>query len=87
MVDKGFDIEDLFRGKSVSFNFFFFLESRSQFFVVEVQQIKMIVKVRIYVERVIRRIKEYYIFDLDILLFMLGFINQLYIVVCLLINF
>lgn len=29
MVDKGFDIEDLFRGKSVSFNFFFFLESRS----------------------------------------------------------
>ena len=87
MADKGFDIEDLLRGKSVSLNLPPFLESRSQFSAAEVQQTKMIAKVRIHVESAIRRIKEYHIFDSDIPYSMLGSINQLYTVVCLLTNF
>ena len=88
MADKSFDKEDLRRGKSVSLNpLSFFLESRSQFSASEVQQTKMIANVRIHVERAIRRIKEYHIFDSDIPLSMLGSINQLYTVVCLLTNF
>ena len=84
MADKGFDIEDLLRKKNVSLNLPPFLESRSQFSAAEVQQTKMIAKVRIHVERAIRRIKEYHIFDSDVPLSMLGSINQLYTVVCLL---
>ena len=38
MADKGFDIEDLLRGKSVSLNLPPFLESRSQFSAAEVQE-------------------------------------------------
>ena len=82
MADKGFDIEDLLRGKSVSLNLPLFLESRSQFSAAEVQQTKMIAKVRIHVERAIRRIKEYHNFDSDIPYSMLGSINsyiQLYV--------
>ena len=47
----------------------------------------MFVKVRIHVERAIRRIKEYHIFDSDVPLSTLGSINQLYTVVCLLTTF
>lgn len=87
MADKGFDIEDLLRGKGVSLNLPPFLESRSQFSAAEVQQTKTIAKLRIHVERAIRRIKEYHIFDSDMPLSMLGSINQIYTVVCLLTNF
>ena len=87
MADKGFDIEDLLREKNVSLNLPPFLESRSQFSAAEVQQTKMIAKVRIHVERAIRRIKEFHIFDSDVPLSTLGSINQLYTVVCLLTNF
>lgn len=87
MADKGFDIEDLLREKNVSLNLPPFLESRSLFSATEVQQTKMIAKVRIHVERAIRRIKEYHIFDSDVPLSMLGSINQLYTVACLLTNF
>ena len=83
MADKGFDIEDLLRERSVSLNLPPFLDSRSQFSATEVQQIKMIAKLRIHVERAIRRIKEYHIFDSDVPLSMLGSVNQPYTVICL----
>ena len=87
MADKGFDIEDLLREKGESLNLPPFLENRNQFSAAEVQQTKMIAKLRIHVERAIRRIKEYHIFDCAVPLSMLGSINQIYTFVCLLTNF
>ena len=48
---------------------------------------KTIAKLRIHVEREIRRIKEYHIFDSPVPLSMVGTVNQIYTVVCLLTNF
>ena len=65
-VDKGFDIEDLLRSKKVSLNLPPFLQSHTQFSAQDVLQAKAIAKVRIHVERAIRRIKEFQLFDSDI---------------------
>lgn len=62
MADKGFDIEDLLRGKKASLNIPPFLESQTQFVSRDVQKTKEIASVRIHVERAIRRIKEYHFF-------------------------
>ena len=66
MADKGFDIEDLLRSKQVSLNLPPFLQSHTQFSAQDVLQAKAIAKVRIHVERAIRRIKEFQLFDSDI---------------------
>ena len=87
MADKGFDIEDLLRSKQVSLNLPPFLQSQTQFSAQDVLQTKTIAKVRIHVERAIRRIKEFHLFDSDISLSILGSVNQLYTVACLLTNF
>ena len=50
-------------------------------------QTKTIAKVRIHVVRAIRRIKEFHLFDSDISLSILGSVNQLYTVACLVTNF
>jgi len=87
MADKGFDIEDLLREKNVNLNLPSFLESSNQFSAAEVQQTKMIAKVRIHVERAIEKIKAHHIFDSEVPLSMLGTIDQPYTVVRLLTNF
>ena len=87
MADKGFDIADLLMSKQVSLNLPPFLRGQTQFSAQEVLQTKNIAKVRIHVERAIRRIKEFHLFDLDISLSTLGSVNQLYTVACLLTNF
>lgn len=87
MADKGFDIEYLLLEKKAILNIPPFLESNVQFTQNDVQKTKEIASVRIHVERAIRRIKEYHIFDSDIPLNSLGSINQIYTVACLLTNF
>ena len=87
MADKGFDIEEMLRGKNVKFNIPPFLKNQEQFSAQDVQTTKAISSLRIHVERAIRRIKEFHFFDSDIPLSMLGSINQLYTVACLLTNF
>ena len=87
MADKGFDIEDLLRSKQVSLNLPPFLQSQTQFSAQDVLQTKTVVKVRIHVKRAIRRIKEFNLFDSDISFSVLGSVNQLYMVACLLTNF
>lgn len=87
MADKGFDIEEMLRGKNVKFNIPPFLKNQEQFSAQDVQTTKAIASLRIHVERAIRRIKEFHFFDSDIPLSMLGSINQLYTVACLLTNF
>ena len=78
MADKGFDIADLLRTKQVSLNLPPFRQRQTQFSAQDVLQTKTIAKVRIHVERAIRRIKEFHLFDSDISLSTLGSVNQLY---------
>ena len=87
MADKGFDIEDMLRVKGVGLNLSPYLQNRGQFSARQVHETKTIAKLRIHVERAIRRIKEFHIFDSDIPLSTLGSINQIYTVACLLTNF
>jgi len=87
MADKGFEIEEMLEKRQVGLNLPPFLQSRSRFSSQEVHETKTIAKLRIHVERAIRRIKEFHIFDTDISLSTLGSINQIYTIACLLTNF
>ena len=87
MADKGFDIGDMLREKGIGLNLPPVLQSSSQFSALQVQETKQIAKLRIHVERAIRRIKEFHIFDSPIPLNLMGTINQIYTVICLLVNF
>ena len=87
MTDKGFDIEDLLMSKQVSLNLPPFLRAKLNSQPRRFLRTKTIAKVRIHVERAIRRIKEFHLFDSDISLSTLGSLNQLYTVACLLTNF
>lgn len=84
MADKGFDIEDILLKKKVKLNIPPYLQSKGQFSIREAADTKEIAKLHIHVERAIRRIKEYHIFDWCIPLNMMGSINQIYTVICLL---
>ena len=66
MADKGFEINDLLTPCGVTLNIPPFLQSRGQFTREEVSETKTIAKLRIHVERAIRRIKDFHIFNGDI---------------------
>ena len=87
MADKGLNIEDLLTDKGVELNLPPYLSNQDQFEIKQVKETKQIAKVRVHVERAIRRIKEYHIFDKSVPLSSLGTINQLFTVACLLSNF
>uniref|UniRef100_A0A672FUQ0 THAP-type domain-containing protein n=1 Tax=Salarias fasciatus TaxID=181472 RepID=A0A672FUQ0_SALFA len=72
MVDKGFLVEDLVPCK---------LSSE------EVRKTQSIARLRVHVERVIRRLKEHRLFKEEIPLSLTGSINQLFAVACLLLNY
>ena len=85
MADKGFNIGDMLTSRRVSLNLPPYLSSGGQFSSKEVKKTKTIAKLLIHVERAIRRIKEYHIYDTPVPL--LGTVNQLWSVTCLLVNF
>ena len=88
MADKGFTIEKMLAEKHVSLTIPPFLTSkRKQFSKEEVLETQSIARVRIHVERAIRRVKEYHIFDSVLPLSLAGSVNQLWTVCCLLTNF
>ena len=87
MADKGFNIDDLLCSKGVELNLPPYLLNHAQLSREEVIEAKAIAKVRIHVERAIRRIKEFHLFDTEIPLSLLGTVNQLWTVACLLVNF
>jgi len=87
MADKGFNIDDLLCSKGVELNLPPYLLNHAQLSPEEVIETKAIAKVRIHVERAIRRIKEFHLFDTEIPLSLLGTVNQLWTVACLLVNF
>lgn len=87
MADKGFNIGDMSTSRRVSLNLPPYLSSGGQFSLKDVKETKTIAKLRIQVERAIRRIKEYHIYDTPIPLSLLGTVNQLWTVTCLLVYF
>uniref|UniRef100_A0A8C5CWV9 THAP-type domain-containing protein n=1 Tax=Gadus morhua TaxID=8049 RepID=A0A8C5CWV9_GADMO len=84
MVDKGFSIDDLVPGKVHRPPF---LGRNSQLSREDVLATQEIARLRIHVERVIRRIKQNKLFDSIIPLTINGSINQLFAVACLLSNY
>ena len=89
MADKGFLIQDLLEPKKATLTIPPFLSrSRSlQFTSKEVTETQQIARLRIHVERAIRRIKEYQIFDKVLPLSLAGSVNQIWTICCLLTNF
>lgn len=87
MADKGFNIGDLLAVKQVALNVPPFRRGQTQLSEQEVTETRSIAKLRVHVERAIRRLKEFHIFDSDIALSTLGSVNQIYTVALLLTNF
>ena len=89
MADKGFLIQDLLEPKKATLTIPPFLSgSRSfQFTSKEVTETQQIARLRIHVERAIRRIKEYQIFEKVLPLSLAGSVNQIWTICCLLKNF
>ncbi|XP_046874028.1 uncharacterized protein LOC124466285 [Hypomesus transpacificus] len=84
MVDKGFLISDVVKCKVYCPPF---LQKRSQMLAECVLQTQKIARLRVHVERVIRRVKENKLFDSVIPLSIAGSINEMYTVACLLVNY
>lgn len=87
MAGKGFNIDELLREKELGLNLPPFLQNQAQFSAANVLEKKTIAKLRVHFGRAIRRIREFHFFNSDVPLSTLGFVNQLYIVACLLNNF
>lgn len=84
MVDKGFLVDDLVPGRV---HHPAFLSKRTQMPEVDVPKMQSIVRLRVHVERIMRRVKENKLFDTIIPLSISGSINQIFTVACLLSNY
>ncbi|XP_048249289.1 uncharacterized protein LOC125371546 isoform X1 [Haliotis rufescens] len=89
MADKGFLIDDLLHSTGAHLIIPPFLSKSNdyQFTRKDVENTQEISRLRIHVERAIRRVKEYHIFDGIIPLTIVGSVNQIWTVCCLLSNF
>ncbi|XP_016359498.1 uncharacterized protein LOC107701872 isoform X1 [Sinocyclocheilus anshuiensis] len=84
MVDKGFLVDDCVPCKVYRPAY---LSKREQMSADEVKETQSIARLRVHVERLIRRVKQHKLFDTVIPLSITGSINQLYTVACLLVNY
>ena len=87
MADKGFTIEDLLTPKQCTLNIPPFLRQKPQFIKEDVEKTQEIARLRIHVERAIRRVKEFHILDSYVPLSLCSSVNQLWTVCCILTNF
>ena len=87
MADKGFLINDLLASKNVALVIPPFLGEKGHFSTGEVQRTHDIARLRIHVERAIRRIKQYHILDGVIPLNLAASVNQIWTVCAILTNF
>ena len=87
MADKGFLIQDLLENVGACLIIPPFLGNKVKFSKDEVCKTQQIARLRIHVERAIRRCKEYHIFDNVLPLSVAGTVNQMWSVCCLLTNF
>ena len=69
MADKGFTIEDILTPRNCTLNIPPFLREKPRFSADDVKKTQQIAKLRIHVERAIRRAKEYHLFDSIVPLF------------------
>lgn len=84
MVDKGFLVDNLVPCKVHRPAF---VTKGTQMSAEEVRHTQSVARLRVHVERLIRRVKEHKLFDTVIPLSISGSINQLFVVSCLLINY
>ncbi|XP_054599835.2 uncharacterized protein [Nothobranchius furzeri] len=84
MVGKGFLVEDCV---PCNVHIPTFLSQRAQLSRPEIRKTRSIVRLRVHVERVIRRVKEHKLFSTVIPFSITGDINQLFAVACLLVNY
>ena len=84
MADKGFDIQDLLIPYGVKLNIPPFKKSGQQMTAADVQRTQRIAKVRIHIERLMERIKEFQIFSRIIPVTLFPIVNQMWAVCCLL---
>ena len=87
MVDKGFLIEDMLSERGCSLLIPNFLSCKGQFSSTENSENQIIANLRVHVERAIRRVREYHIFDGVLPLSLAGSVNQIWSVCCMLCNF
>jgi hypothetical protein len=88
MVDKGFTIQDLLQNCGAKLVIPPFLtNTRPQLESEEIEQTQSIARLRVHVERAIRRVKCFHIFDRVIPLVLAGSVNQMWSICCLLTNF
>ena len=88
MADKWFDIRDILEPIGCEITIIpAFLASKGQFSKEELLHSKKIPNVRVYVERTIRRVKEFHFFDNVVPLTEAGSIDQIWTVSCLITNF
>ena len=87
MADKGFLIEDMVKERGCTLLIPNFLSNKGQFSSEESSENQVIANLRVHVERAIRRIRGYHIFDNTVPLSLAGTVNQLWSVCSLLTNF
>lgn len=85
MADKGFTISDLLAKKKAYLNIPPFLRNK-QFSNAEIEEIKAIASVRIYVERAIGRVTLFHILDANVPLSLSRNIDSIFRVCCYLTN-
>ncbi|CAC5411562.1 unnamed protein product [Mytilus coruscus] len=78
MTDKGFVLNNVLSGKGITVNTPPFLMNKGQITKQEVEETQTIARLRIHVERHIRRVKEFHLFDRPIPLSMVGSIIQIW---------
>lgn len=87
MADKGFTIQKLLAEKRVTLNIPPFLSSKGKFSTDEIEETEDIAKLRVHVERAIKRIREDSFWEKPIPLSVAGSVNQFWTVSCVLSNF
>ena len=87
MADKGFVIRKDLEKIHCSLNIPPFLCENRQFDASEITETETIARLRIHVERIMRRVKENRIFSSNIPLSLVGSVNQIWSVACMLVNF
>lgn len=87
MADKGFDIKDMLEPIGCEIIIPAFLVIKGQFSKEELLFSKKIHNVPVLLERAIRWVKEFHFFDQVVPLTVIGSINQIWTVACLITNF
>lgn len=87
VVDKGFLVEDLVPCKVCIPAFLKKKKKKKQLSGADVKKTQSIARLRVHVERVIRKVKKHKLFNMEIPLSLTGCIYQLFAVACVLVHY